>query len=302
MTAGAAAIKTILIADDAAFVRDGFRPRCKTRGTGPSRRRAPQSCWAASGGPQRARPPRARPATAFRVGIELVRAIRNSTAANCPSSSSAARSAARTRSGSWQPLGIAGYINEYSAAQHILPSLAPHLFPDSFNRRSSPRVVLGIPVAYRFGDTITAALTLNLGKGGIEHAHDEPAPGGFADQTQVPPARREARGRGRRRGHLERPPHRHGTAVPDDSTPPTRSRSTSSWTATSSRQRLDPAGAPGRFASPPNHSASSSAMDQASPDIAGRLGGRAGARRRATGSSSLPSSRSSRSARRESTS
>ena len=64
-------------------------------------------------------------------------------------------------------LGVAGYVNEYSAVQHILPSLAPHLFPDSFNRRGSPRVVLGIPVAYRFGNTIATALTLNLSRGGI---------------------------------------------------------------------------------------------------------------------------------------
>jgi hypothetical protein len=64
-------------------------------------------------------------------------------------------------------LGVVGYVNEYSAVQHILPSLAPHLFPDNFNRRVSPRVVLGIPVAYRFGNTIAAALTLNLSRGGI---------------------------------------------------------------------------------------------------------------------------------------
>ena len=64
-------------------------------------------------------------------------------------------------------LGVAGYVNEYSAVQHILPSLAPQLFPDDYNRRSSPRVVLGIPIAYRFGNTIAAALTLNLSHGGI---------------------------------------------------------------------------------------------------------------------------------------
>jgi uncharacterized protein (TIGR02266 family) len=62
---------------------------------------------------------------------------------------------------------VAGYVNEYSAVQHILPSLAPHLFPDNFNRRGSPRVVLGIPIQYRFGNTIAAALTLNLSHGGI---------------------------------------------------------------------------------------------------------------------------------------
>jgi uncharacterized protein (TIGR02266 family) len=58
-------------------------------------------------------------------------------------------------------------VNEYSAVQNILPSLAPHLFPDNFNRRGSPRVVLGIPVACRTGNTISAALTLNLSKGGV---------------------------------------------------------------------------------------------------------------------------------------
>jgi uncharacterized protein (TIGR02266 family) len=48
-----------------------------------------------------------------------------------------------------------------------VPSLAPHLFPDHYNRRSGPRVVLGIPVSYRFGNTIASALTLNVGHGGL---------------------------------------------------------------------------------------------------------------------------------------
>ena len=64
-------------------------------------------------------------------------------------------------------LGVAGYINEYSAVQHIVPALAPHLFPDHYNRRSSPRVVLGISVAYRVGNTIAAAVTLNISHGGL---------------------------------------------------------------------------------------------------------------------------------------
>ena len=64
-------------------------------------------------------------------------------------------------------LGVAGYVNEYSAVQHILPTLAPQLFPDEYNRRGSPRVVLGIPVNYRVGNTIAAALTLNLSHGGV---------------------------------------------------------------------------------------------------------------------------------------
>jgi ActR/RegA family two-component response regulator len=63
--------------------------------------------------------------------------------------------------------GVSGYLNEHAATAQIVPALAPHLFPDSFDRRSSPRVTLGIPVSYRAGSTIAGALTLNVGKGGV---------------------------------------------------------------------------------------------------------------------------------------
>src|SRR5690606_17626381 len=53
------------------------------------------------------------------------------------------------------------------AVQPRLPCLAPHPSPDGVTRRTSPRVVLGIPVAYRFGNTVATALTLNLSRGGI---------------------------------------------------------------------------------------------------------------------------------------
>jgi uncharacterized protein (TIGR02266 family) len=64
-------------------------------------------------------------------------------------------------------LGVAGYINEYTTAQHIMPSLAPHLFPERHTRRSGPRVLLGVPVAYRFGNTVAAALSLSISQGGV---------------------------------------------------------------------------------------------------------------------------------------
>ena len=64
-------------------------------------------------------------------------------------------------------LGVAGYLNEYSAVEHILPSIAPHLFPETFHRRAHPRVVMGIPVSYRIGKTITAAIAMNLSTGGM---------------------------------------------------------------------------------------------------------------------------------------
>jgi len=73
-------------------------------------------------------------------------------------------------------LGVAGYLNEYAAVEHILPSIAPHLFPDDFNRRDSPRVVMGIPVSYREGGKIAAALSLNLSRGGIAIRTSGPLP------------------------------------------------------------------------------------------------------------------------------
>ena len=100
-------------------------------------------------------------------GVDLVRAIRKLDQGRVPILIFSGTIATADEVRELAALGVAGYVNEYSAVQHILPSLAPHLFPDNFNRRGSPRVVLGIPVAYRFGNTIAAALTLNISKGGL---------------------------------------------------------------------------------------------------------------------------------------
>ena len=81
-------------------------------------------------------------------------------------------------------LNVSGYVNEYTALQHILPSLAPHLYPDDVNRRSGPRVVLGIPVAYRFGNTIAAAVTLNISRGGIAVRTTSPLDKGLMIRTR----------------------------------------------------------------------------------------------------------------------
>jgi uncharacterized protein (TIGR02266 family) len=96
-------------------------------------------------------------------------------------------------------LGVAGYVNEYSAVQHILPSLAPHLFPDTFNRRAGPRVVLGIPIQYRFGNTIAAGLTLNLGQGGIAIRTTSPLDCGTSIKVRfrIPGSRQDIEAEGR---------------------------------------------------------------------------------------------------------
>lgn len=168
MSTTAATAKTVLIADDTAFVRDRFKTAIEAAG-------------------HRAIIVRSAAELLVRVradaaqldllvidlrlphssGVDLVRSIRRIDDGRLPILifSGTITSAEEVRE--LGALGVAGYVNEYSAVQHILPSLAPHLFPDNFNRRVSPRVVLGIPIAYRFGNTIAAALTLNLSRGGI---------------------------------------------------------------------------------------------------------------------------------------
>jgi uncharacterized protein (TIGR02266 family) len=64
-------------------------------------------------------------------------------------------------------LNVGGYVNEYATPAQILPALAPHLFPDNFNRRTSPRIAIGVPVSYRAGGTIAGATTLDVGKSGL---------------------------------------------------------------------------------------------------------------------------------------
>jgi uncharacterized protein (TIGR02266 family) len=160
--------KTVVVADDTAFVRDRFRAAIENAGH--------RAILVKSAAELLARVRADLDQIDLIVvdlrlphapGVDLVRSIRKLDDGRLPvlifSGTIANADEVRELAG----LGVAGYVNEYSAVQHILPSLAPHLFPDNFNRRSSPRVVLGIPIQYRFGNTIAAALTLNLSRGGI---------------------------------------------------------------------------------------------------------------------------------------
>jgi uncharacterized protein (TIGR02266 family) len=160
--------KTIVVADDTAFVRDRFRTAIENAGHKAVLVKSAAELLA-----------RVR-ADLDRIdlivvdlrlphapGVDLVRSIRKLDDGRLPVLIFSGTIANADEVRDLAALGVAGYVNEYSAVQHILPSLAPHLFPDNFNRRSSPRVVLGIPIQYRFGNTIAAALTLNLSHGGI---------------------------------------------------------------------------------------------------------------------------------------
>src|SRR5580765_3337438 len=160
--------KTVVIADDTAFVRDRFRTAVETAGHKAIVVKSAAELLARVRADLEQidlivvdlRLPHA-------PGVDLVLSIRKLDEGRLPVLIFSGTIASADEVRELAALGVAGYVNEYSAVQHILPSLAPHLFPDNFNRRSSPRVVLGIPIQYRFGNTIAAALTLNLSKGGL---------------------------------------------------------------------------------------------------------------------------------------
>jgi type IV pilus assembly protein PilZ len=160
--------KTVLVADDTAFVRDRFRAAIEAAGHRAITVNTAAELLA------RIRSELARLnliVIDLRLphagGIEVVRKIRRLDEGKVPLLVFSGTVTSPEEVRELAALGVAGYINEYSAVQHIVPALAPHLFPDQHNRRTGPRVVLGIPVAYRLGNTIAAALTLNISHGGL---------------------------------------------------------------------------------------------------------------------------------------
>jgi uncharacterized protein (TIGR02266 family) len=177
MTSSSVTTKTVVIADDTAFVRDRFRTAVESAGHKAIVVKSAAELLARVRADLEQidlivvdlRLPHA-------PGVDLVRSIRKLDDGRLPVLIFSGTIANADEVRELAALGVAGYVNEYSAVQHILPSLAPHLFPDNFNRRGSPRVVLGIPIQYRFGNTIAAALTLNLSKGGVAIRTMSPLP------------------------------------------------------------------------------------------------------------------------------
>src|SRR5262249_48609183 len=194
------ATKTVVIADDTAFVRDRFRTAVEAAG---------HKAIAVKTAAELLTRVRAELERIHLIvldlrlpqvpGVELVRALRKLDDGRVPLVVFSGTIASADEVRELASLGVSGYVNEYSATQHILPSLAPHLFPDNFNRRSSPRVVLGIPIQYRFGNTIAAALTLNLSRGGIAIRTTSPLEAGSKIRVRfrMPGTKRDVEGEGR---------------------------------------------------------------------------------------------------------
>ncbi len=162
------ATKTVVVADDTAFVRDRFRAALESAGhRALTMRSGAELMKCARADLERLdliildlRLPRAR-------GADLVRSLRAVLPAYVPIVVFSGTIANADEVREIDALGVAGYVNEYATAQHIVPSLEPYLFPESVKRRSSPRVALGIPATYRFGSTIASSVTLSISRGGL---------------------------------------------------------------------------------------------------------------------------------------
>ena len=200
MTSTSVTAKTVIVADDTAFVRDRFRTALEAAG---------HRAVAVKSAAELLARVRADLAHIDLIvldlrlphapGVELVRSIRKLDEGKIAILVFSGTIANADEVRQLAALGVAGYVNEYSAVQHILPSLAPHLFPDNFNRRNSPRVVLGIPIQYRFGNTIAAALTLNLSHGGIAIRTTSPLEAGARIRVRfrMPGGKRDIDGEGK---------------------------------------------------------------------------------------------------------
>jgi CheY-like chemotaxis protein len=162
------AVKTVVVADDTAFVRDRFA----TALAGAGHRSVGLKTW-----PELMTLVRIQAGRLDLIALDLrlpngigtgmVRALRAAVANAPPIVVFSGTIADAVEVRDLTTLGVAGYLNEYTAVQHIVPALAPHLFPEHYQRRLSPRVGLAIPVAYRIGNTIVSAITVNISPRGL---------------------------------------------------------------------------------------------------------------------------------------
>jgi uncharacterized protein (TIGR02266 family) len=73
-------------------------------------------------------------------------------------------------------LQVTAFINEYTGEQNIVRTLHPFLGGSASHRRASPRVALATAVSFRTGHTIITAVTLNIARGGVAIRSTNPQP------------------------------------------------------------------------------------------------------------------------------
>jgi uncharacterized protein (TIGR02266 family) len=168
MTASSGSVvKTVVVADDTAFVRDRFKSAIEKAGHRALAVRTGSELLSLL---QRDNPPIDLVVLDLRLpegrGVELLRTIRKTDAHRAVVVFSGTIASTREVN-ELASLGVNGYINEYTGPQHIIPALTPHLFNDAQTRRASPRVSLVMPITYRVGNAIVTGLSINVSSGGM---------------------------------------------------------------------------------------------------------------------------------------
>lgn len=160
-------VKTVVVADDTEFVRERFRAAIEAAGHRALVARTAAELLSAL---TRNTPPIDLVVLDLRLadghGVELLRAVRKHSHDRPVIVFSGTIANAREVK-ELTDLNVSGYINEYTGTQHIIRALAPHLFPEAYNRRASPRVTLGVSVSYRVQNLISSGLSLNVSTGGV---------------------------------------------------------------------------------------------------------------------------------------
>lgn len=162
------ATRNVLVADDTAFVRDRFRTALEDAG---------HRAITVRTGQELLQKVRTEPDDVDLVivdlrlpgsnGVGLIRKLRKLNPSHPPIVVFSGTIADAGEVRALGTLGIAGYLNEYIAVQHIMPALRSYLSEEGHTPRRWPRAVLAIPIAYRVANTIATAVTLNLSAGGI---------------------------------------------------------------------------------------------------------------------------------------
>lgn len=178
------AVKTILVAHQHAAVRDRFAAALADARQAFVLADTDEATRAAIDGPAEAISLAIVDLGLASDAVAFVRALRTLGGASMPITVFSGSVASAALVPALAEAGVAGYISEHAATPQILPALAPHLFPDNFDRRTSPRVALGVPVSCRAGQQITVAHALNVSRGGLAVRTMTPLPPQTAVQVK----------------------------------------------------------------------------------------------------------------------
>ncbi len=161
------ATRTVVVADDTAFVRDRFKGALE---------RAGHRAITVSTGNELIARVKADLATIDLVvvdlrlphgnGVNLVRALRNIDPQKPPIVVFSGTIASATEVRELGALNVGGFVNEYTSLQHILPSLAPHLFPALNISRGGVAVRTTNPLER--GITVKVRFRMPMGKKDID--------------------------------------------------------------------------------------------------------------------------------------